>query len=264
MNIYKPNLARIEKIEDITYDSKRFTIKMLEGEFNHRPGQFAEVTVFGVGEAPISISSYPVDGKTFSITVRKVGQVTSALHDLEEGASIGIRGPFGTEWPQEDEMIVVAGGIGLAPMRGILEGAQRDESRKIRLFYGARSPKDIVFIEELPVWDKTHNIEVNATVDVGDDTWKGNVGLIPSLFDKIPVDTSKKVLICGPPIMMFFMIKKLKELGFPDENIIISLERHMQCGVGKCGHCNVGPYYVCKDGPVFNYSKVKDLPELWK
>lgn len=269
-NIYKPMIAKIQEIEDITHDIKSLTILMQE-EFNHQPGQFVEVSVFGTGEVPISISSQPTTGKTFIITVRKVGRVTSKLHKVSEGKFVGIRGPFGTSWPIDKvkgkDLTVVAGGIGLAPLRGVIQMAVQnpDLCNRLTLLYGARSPRDIVFADELKEWDKASNVSVHITVDKGDKTWEGNVGLITTLFDKVAIDhENNAVLMCGPPIMMFFVMKSLHSIGFEDDNIYISLERHMRCGLGKCGHCNIGKYYVCKDGPVFVYSQVKDLPELFK
>jgi NAD(P)H-flavin reductase len=230
-----------------------------------------EVSVFGAGEAPISISSQPTNGKTFTITVRKVGEVTSKLHEMKEGGLIGIRGPFGKAWPIDkvkgEDLTIIAGGIGLAPLRGVIQMAIQDPTlcNHITLLYGARSPKDIAFREELEEWDKASNITVHTTVDAGDETWKGNVGVITTLFDKIEIEPKNNtVLMCGPPIMMFFVMKNLHDIGFRDEDIYVSLERHMRCGLGKCGHCNVGKYYVCRDGPVFVYSKIKALPDVFK
>jgi sulfite reductase subunit B len=270
MNIYKPSIGKIKKIKKITYDTKSFTI-LMQKNFSHQPGQFVEVWAFGAGEAPISISSKPSNANTFTITVRKVGEVTSRLHEMKKGDLIGIRGPFGKAWPIEKakgkDLTIIVGGIGIAPLRGVIKMALQDQKmcNHLTLLYGARSPRDIVFREELEEWKEASNITVHVTVDEGNGRWKGNVGLITTLFDKIDLDPENNmVLMCGPPIMMFFVTKNLREMGFKEEDIYVSLERHMRCGVGKCGHCNIGKYYVCKDGPVFAYSMVKKIPEVFK
>lgn len=238
-----------------------------------RPGQFNMLTVFGVGEAPISISSSAREKGRFAHTVRIVGNVTNALARLEPGQSLGVRGPYGRGWPmdllQGSNILIVAGGIGLAPLRPVIEEVcqNRDAYGHLEILYGARSPGDQIFTADYPRWSSIPGVTLRLAVDTvpaGGDSppWRGAVGPVTTLFgvmESVPENTV--VLTCGPEIMMRFVVKDLLERGFREEQIYLSLERRMECGVSKCGHCLIGPIYVCKDGPVFNYWEIKDLPE---
>lgn len=266
-NPYVPNLAEIIKIKSETPDTSTFRIKISNGsEFKFQPGQFIELTVFGYGEAPISISGGTTSKDSFEITVRKMGEVTSALFRLQEGKTVGIRGPFGHGWPldvmKRKNVLLIGGGIGLAPLRPLIQEIlkNRKDFERVILMYGARTPKDILFKDEFPLWSK--KMEVYRTVDKGEPGWDETVGVVTVLFDEFEVYPEETIAVqCGPPIMMYFVTKKLKELGFPDENIYVSLERRMECGMGICGRCSIGGIYVCKDGPVFSYSTIKGLLE---
>lgn len=267
-NPYIPKIARIINIQDETPDTKTFTIAFTDDKhrFTFSPGQFIELTVFCYGEAPFSISSSPLHEDYFEITVRKMGVVTSALFRLDKNDPVGIRGPLGKGWPIENiygrDVLIIGGGIGIAPLRPLIEYiiANRKKFGNVILMYGARTPQDIVYKDEFPKWSKV--IEVHMTVDVGDETWTGRVGVVTVLFDEIDVDPKETIAVqCGPPIMMHFVTKNLKQLGFPDDHIYLSLERLMKCGMGFCGKCTIGGIYVCRDGPVFSYREIRGLLE---
>jgi len=206
------------------------------------------------------------------ITIMRVGTVTERLHALEPGAGVGIRGPLGQPYPLDKykgrEVLIVGGGVGLAPLRALLFALfeDMDAYKKIIVRYGARTPKDIVYKDAvLKGWDKK-NLDVMLTVDVKDDTWKGNEGVVTTILekDKLSADTKNGVaVVCGPPVMMKFTTFKLLELGYPPESIYLSMEKNMSCGIGKCGHCRIGPYYACKDGPVFTYSMIQSEQKIW-
>lgn len=268
-SIYLPELATIEETSQMTATEKYFRLKLASGkELGHKPGQFVEVSLLGIGEAPISISSSPTMKGAFELVVRKVGNVTGKMHELPAGSKIGIRGPFGSHFPYEEtkgrDLLFVAGGIGLVPARSFINYVidhRKDYGRFIILF-GARSPAERLFTDELKSWAESSDVEFLETVDRGDDTWKGNVGVITTLFPKIAIDPSKTAcVIVGPPIMYRFVLIESKKKSIPDENIYMSLERRMKCGVGKCGHCQINNLYCCQDGPVFRYDQVKPLPE---
>ncbi len=269
-DLYVPEPARILDVVDETSDVKTFALDLDGngggGRFRALPGQFVEVSVAGFGEVPIGIaSSYDRDGR-FDITVRKVGCVTSELHRAHPGEVIGIRGPLGNFFPyslaEDREPIFVAGGIGLPPLRSLIHYmlARPKEYPKITILYGARTPADLVYKEEIKRWQADPRIDFHVTVDIGDDAWSGKVGLVTELFNGIHPDYRNAIaFVCGPPIMIHYVILTLLDLGMPQEMIISTLERHMKCGVGKCGHCAVGHKYVCTDGPVFSYTQIKEL-----
>lgn len=246
-----------------TADVKTFTFTTDDNKpLTYLPGQFFMLVVFGVGEAPFAFSS--IAGKEFQSTIRKAGTVTEALHNLNIGDKIGIRGPFGNPFPLEElkkasAIVIVGGGIGLPPLRSLIQHIHADEFPKLIILYGARTPGDLIYKRKFNTWKKSPKTEMHITVDKGDQTWKGNVGVVTTLFDKITVPEKAKVVTVGPEIMMRFVILKCLELGVQPENIIVSLENRMTCGVGKCGNCAYGKYLVCKDGPVFNYEQVKDI-----
>jgi sulfite reductase subunit B len=268
-SIYLPELATISKVEKLTETEKFFEIKFNSGkDLGHKPGQFVEVSVFGVGEAPISISSSPTKKGSFDLAIRKVGNVTNAIHNLKAGSTVGIRGPFGTCFPYEEtkgkDILFVAGGIGLVPARSFINYVlhNRKDYGRVIIFFGSRSPKERLFLNELADWEKRSDVEYYETVDKGDETWKGNVGVITTLFPKTQVDPAKTYcVVVGPPIMYRFVIKEALDRKIPKEQIIVSLERRMKCGVGKCGHCQINGVYVCQDGPVFKYSDITNLEE---
>ncbi len=269
MTIYKPEIAKINRIEKLTKTESLLDIELLSGKsLGHQPGQFVEVSVFGVGEAPISISSAPSDLAPFQLCVRAIGNVTSAMCSKKPGDKIGIRGPFGKGFELKHfkgkDILFVAGGLGLAPLRSLIWSVlkSRKDYGKVYILYGAKRPQELLFKEELKNWKERKDVEYHVTVDVGDEKWQDNVGVITTLFPYIQFDPAKtQAVIVGPPIMYRFVIRELKNRGIPDEKIWVSLERKMKCGVGKCGHCQINNIYVCQDGPVFNYEKIKNLPE---
>ncbi len=268
-SIYLPSLAEIVRTEQLTKMEKLFEIKLQNGqELEHQPGQFVEVSLFGIGEAPISVSSSPTKKGSFELAVRAVGNVTQALHTLNRGATLGIRGPFGKGFPIEEmkgkDILFVAGGIGLMPLRSLINYVLDNRSHfgRVLVLFGAKTPAEQLFLDELAKWRQSKDMEYWETVDRSDGQWKGNVGVITTLFPKITVDPQKTIaVIVGPPIMYRFAILEAQVKGIPDDQIIVSLERRMKCGVGKCGHCQINHIYVCQEGPVFSYAKIKDLKE---
>jgi sulfite reductase subunit B len=268
-SIYLPSLAEIVRTEQLTKMEKLFEIKLQnDQELGHQPGQFVEVSLFGIGEAPISVSSSPTKKGSFELAVRAVGNVTKTLHTLNRGATLGIRGPFGKGFPIEEmkgkDILFVAGGIGLVPLRSLINYVLDNRSHFGRVFvlFGAKTPAEQLFLDELAKWRQSKDMEYWETVDRSDGQWKGNVGVITTLFPKITVDPQKTIaVIVGPPIMYRFAILEAQVKGIPDDQIIVSLERRMKCGVGKCGHCQINHIYVCQEGPVFSYAKIKDLKE---
>ena len=229
------------------------------------PGQFNMLYVFGVGEVPISISSNPHEPETLVHTTRAVGNVTKAMWRLNAGDLIGIRGPYGTSWPVEiapgNDVVLVAGGIGLAPLRPVLYHflEHREKYGKIVLLYGTRTPDDILFKNELKKWRSRFDLETHITVDRAVGSWRGNVGVVTNLIGKAPFDPLNTLAyICGPEIMMRFTAFALLKRGVVDERIFVSMERNMKCGIGLCGHCQMGSEFICKDGPVYRYDKIKD------
>ena len=268
-SLYLPEIATIEKVSTMTATESYFKIKLDSGkELGHQPGQFVEVSLLGIGEAPISVSSSPTMKGGFELVVRKVGNVTGVMHGLKAGAKVGIRGPFGTNFPFAEtkgrDILFVAGGIGLVPARSFINYVldNRKDYGRVMILFGARTPADRLFTDELSAWAKRSDVEFLETVDRGDDTWKGNVGVITTLFPKIDIDPWKTAcVIVGPPIMYKFVIIEAKKKDIADSDIYMSLERRMKCGVGKCGHCQINQYYCCQEGPVFTYEQVKPLPE---
>lgn len=270
-SLFMPKLATLKTVRPMTATETYFDIKLDSGnELGHKPGQFVEVSVFGTGEAPISVSSSPTKKGSFELVVRKVGNVTSALHAMPSGSTVGIRGPFGTSFPIEEykgkDVLIVAGGIGLVPARSFINYIldHRKDYGRLIIFFGARTPADRLFTDELVAWAQRKDVEFLETVDRGNASWTGNVGVITTLFPKIEFDAKKTMCtIVGPPIMYRFAIIEAKKKGLPDDYITVSLERRMKCGVGKCGHCQINNLYCCKDGPVFNYAQVKDYSEAF-
>jgi NAD(P)H-flavin reductase len=235
-----------------------------------RAGQFMDISVPGSGEAPFTPSSNHNTSEKLDFTIMSAGRVTKLLHGLSVGDMVGLRGPYGTAYPiggwTGREVFIVGGGVGLAPLRALLYALFNDAKsyKKIYVRYGSRTSKDIAYKTEIDSWKKRENTDVETTVDVGDETWKGNVGLVTTILKTPGIDVNTAVgVVCGPPIMMKFVTFKLLDIGLKPENIYLSMEKNMSCGIGKCGHCRLGPYYACKDGPVFTYDKLKDLPNIW-
>lgn len=271
-NIYLPHLTKIAELRRETPDTLTFRLRLadpgLARTFTFRPGQFVEVSVFGVGEAPIGFASGSANGDGFEITVKAMGSVTRALQTLQPGDWVGIRGPFGNSFPYEaakgQDILIIGGGIGLPPLRSLIEAIlqEREAFGKITILYGARTPTDRVYKEELDRWKNRVDLLVLETVDVGDESWTGPVGVVTTLFKQIAPDPLRTIAYtCGPPIMIKFVIQDLLRMGFAEDRIVSTLERYMKCGVGKCGHCTIGHMYVCVDGPVFTYQQIKGLPE---
>lgn len=270
---YVPVTCTVEEIADLTPAEKLFRIRLPGGRpLGHQPGQFVQVSLLGMEEAPISISNSPTRGNdTFELAIRKVGLVTSALHALQPGATVGIRGPFGTPFPVEDlrgkDLLFISGGCGLAPMRSVIQYCEdhRTDYGRMTIIYGARSPQDMMFKEEVRAWESSDVIDCQHTVDTSPPTpdgscYSGKVGLITTLIPPLKLDSSKTVaMVVGPPIMYKFVIRELLEKRISESQIIVSLERYMRCGVGKCGHCVIEHKYCCIDGPVFWYSEIKKL-----
>ena len=271
IDIYLPDSATLLETEPMTQSEKYFKFRYDDdGDHAYQPGQFMEVSLPGIGEVPISISSSPTrngDG-TLEMVIRKTGSVTGALHTLEPGAKVGLRGPFGTTFPVEAmkgrSVLFVTGGIGLVPVRSAINYVidNRDDYKDVTVLFGTRSPSERLFTKELQQWDARDDITFAETVDVGDSSWTGNVGVITTLIPEVSIDAiNTTVIVCGPPVMYKFVLLELRKLNVPYDNIYLSLERHMRCGVGKCGHCQINALYVCQDGPVFNYGEVADLKE---
>lgn len=269
-SLYLPIQARIAAVRPMTAMEKLFTIELPGGmSLGHRPGQFVSVSRLGVGEAPISISSSPSRSNGgFELCVRRAGDLTGVLHGLQSGDTIGVRGPFGTGFPYErfrgKDILFAPGGLGLAPLRSLINQVldERAHFGRVILLYGARSPAELLFTDELEAWQARGDMEVHLTVDRGDDTWKGNVGVITTLFPKIEVHARNTVAVTvGPPVMYRFVLMELLGKGLSEGNIWLSLERRMKCGVGKCGHCQINNVYTCQSGPSFSYAEIKHLEE---
>ncbi len=258
----------IRRIRKETFDT--FSLELESGRsgggFAFSPGQFNMLYVYGIGEVPISISGDPTGKKVLIHTTRAVGTVTRAMWKLKAGDTLGIRGPYGTGWPVEkavsNDIVIVAGGIGLAPLRPVIYHAlaNRDKYGKVVLLYGARTPEDILFWKELEKWRSRFDMEIHITVDRATGNWRGNVGVVTNLISRSPFDPRYCIaMVCGPEIMMRFTILELQKRGISDESIYISMERNMKCGIGLCGHCQLGSSFVCKDGPVYNYGQFKEI-----
>lgn len=236
-----------------------------------RPGQFSMLWVFGVGEMPISISGDPALHNRLVYTVRSVGQATHSLVNQRVGNGVGVRGPFGTGWPVEAargrDVIVVAGGIGLAPLRPVIYQVlqNRKDYGRLVILYGGRSPRDLLYRQELAKWTRNSETQVLVTVDYGGLSWRGHVGVVTTLFKYSRLHPARSVaMVCGPEIMMRFVIRELEAAGLSRDDIYLSMERNMNCAVGFCGHCQYGPHFICKDGPVFRYEQVRALLEKYE
>ncbi len=270
-SLFLPKLAELLKVEPLSEKEKLFQLRLKDGSrLNHKPGQFVEVSVLGIGEAPISISSSPTRDDSFELVVRMVGNLTGALHRLQPGDTVGIRGPFGNGFPVSEllkrDLLFVAGGIGLCPLRSMIQHAidKREQFGRIILLYGCRQPAEQLFRGELGEWRQRPDIEILESVDrcPVDVAWEGSVGVITTLFPQVSIDPGKTTaLVVGPPVMYRFVVAECLKQGIAKERILLSLERRMKCGMGFCGHCQINNRYVCQDGPVFSYAELSRLGE---
>lgn len=268
-----PASYRVRRLRRETDDT--FTLELQpangNGGFAFAPGQFNMLYLFGVGEVPISISGDPAKREVVFHTTRRVGTVTRAMAGLKPGDVLGVRGPFGSHWPVEEaegnDVVIVAGGIGLAPLRPSLYHilSRRDKYGRVVLLYGARTPADMLYRKELEQWRARFDLEVYATVDRAHAGWRGNVGVVTALIPRVPFDPLNTLaMVCGPEIMMRFTVAELQKRGVALDAIYLSMERNMKCAIGFCGHCQYGPTFICKDGPVFRYDRVKDWLSKWE
>jgi len=264
---YQVKVGTILKTKMLTELEKYFEIKLDGPELKYDPGQFVMISVPGVGEAPISICSSPTKKGAFDLVVRKAGALTGVLHRLDAGAIVGIRGPFGRGFPTKElqgkDLVMIGGGCGNIPLHGLIDYCMNERKNygKIDILLGCKTPSSMLFTDEFDSWTK-NGAKLEATVDQTENGWKGRVGLITKLIPDVEMDPAKTyAVIVGPPIMYKFVIQELKKKNLPDEQIIVSLERHMKCGVGKCGHCQIGDVYCCQDGPVFTLAEVRDKYE---
>ena len=272
-SIYAPELATITEVKELTSTEKQFNIKIDDAAkraaFNFLPGQFVELTIFGVGEAPFSIPSSPNNKEFFELCVRNIGSVSGALHRMQAGAKVGIRGPFGKgyfpyEKMKNNNVVIVAGGLGMAPVRSLLLQILEDRQsyKGVTLIYGCVDPQSMLYKDEIYELRKRNDIDIKLTVDKADDSWEDAVGVCTNLIPQLqyaPEDTY--LIVCGPPVMYKFVIIELEEKKYKPENIFLSLERRMECGVGKCNHCHIGDKLACVDGPVFSLWEIKNLKE---
>jgi NAD(P)H-flavin reductase len=273
-NPYLPYPARIETVavENDARDIKSFRLAFQDGAgaaFSHLPGQFAELSLPGVGEAPFGIASSPTEGASLLFSVKRVGLFTAELHSLEPGAPVGVRGPLGKPFPWERmtgrNLVIVGGGFAFTTLRAVITQVLHPDHRSrfgsVLIIYGARTPGELMYRDELAEWQKRDDIDVHLTVDKSENGWDQHVGVVPAVLEKLkPGPENALALICGPPVMIRFTLASLDALGFPDDAIVLSLEMRMKCGIGKCGRCNIGGKYVCKDGPVFTRQELKSLP----
>lgn len=276
INPYLPRLAKIEKVavENEIGDLKTFEVSFLNDkdfdDFKYIPGQFVEISSFGIGEAPFGVASSPTEKNMIKFSVKKVGKVTTHLHDLDEGELLGVRGPLGNGFPLDrmkgKDIVIVGGGFAFTTLRAliiyILNPENRGKFKDLTVVYGAREPGELMYKEELKSWEEREDINLVLTVDKGDKVWKKKVGLVPSVLKEVaPKSMNAISVVCGPPIMIKFTFPVLTELGFTPDTIITSLEMRMKCGIGKCGRCNVGSKFVCLDGPVFTLAQLEELPK---
>ncbi|MBP7053212.1 MAG: FAD/NAD(P)-binding protein [Phycisphaerae bacterium] len=268
-DIYLPQLATVADISQMNATEKYLRLTMDGGQFDFLPGQFVEVSIAGIGEAPITISSSPTQKNGIELVVRKIGNVSGAIHNLQKGSKLGIRGPLGKGiYPVEEakgkNVVFVCGGLGLVPQRSFINYVfdNRSDYGDVAILQGTKNQDMRLFTSEIDAWSKRGDVQVLETLDEGNPAWKGHVGVVTKLIRKVEMDLkSAKILVCGPPVMYKFVLMALEEYDVPHNNIFVNLERKMKCGVGKCGHCQINNVYVCMDGPVFRYSDLASLPE---
>ncbi len=268
--LYKPVKATLTKVIVESPSIKTFVLKP-EKEFHFKTGQFIELILEGIGEAPFTPSSSPLVKDQLEVTIMKAGFVTGKIHNLEKGTVMGIRGPYGRGYPMEElygkEVLVVGGGCGFAPIRSLLYNieAEKDRIKKLIFCYGSKTPEDCIYKRYIDHLRGVDKFEVLRSVDKADETWEETEGVVTTLLNDISVNVENSVaVVVGPPIMMKFSVQKLLEMSYPENKIFLSMEKNMSCGLGKCGHCMMGKYFVCKDGPVFSYDEIKDQPDIWK
>ncbi len=267
--LYQPLSAKIEDIIIENSQVKTFVLSFTDLEygrsFTFEPGQFMMLSVPHHGEAPISIASSPAQRGTLRLSVRRAGKLTTALLELEEGAVVGLRGPYGKAFAMREfvhkDLLFVAGGIGLAPLRSVIETclAERERYGKITILFGSRTPSDIAFQQDIDNWRRQPGVRCLLTVDQGEPGWQENIGLVTTLFDEARISPAHTALVCGPPLMIRAVLAELSRRGLRDENIITTMERHMKCGVGVCRHCHLDDKLVCVDGPVFNLAQLRNM-----
>ncbi|HOD52182.1 MAG TPA: FAD/NAD(P)-binding protein [Candidatus Hydrogenedentes bacterium] len=269
-NPYRLIRTQVLEVTTETPTIKTFRLKPDE-EIRFQAGQFIDLTVPGAGEAPFTPSSRASDTAEIAVSVMRVGKVTAQIHALKAGDIVGLRGPYGSAYPLDEfagrEVLVVGGGCGFAPLRSLMYSLFDMSGQFKRLFFrgGCRKPGELLYRDEMKSWGERDDLDLLLTVDEGDETWDGRVGLVTAILDDVPMNFTKGVaIVCGPPIMMKFATQKVLAMGFRPENIFLSMEKNMSCGIGKCGHCRLGVYYCCKDGPVFRYSQIRDFPGIWE
>lgn len=252
----------VSDVKNIKTFILQFTDEQKQATFDFTPGQFVQVSVPGVGEAPISINSSLTEDHSFALCVEKKGRVTSALFELEEGSTVGVRGPYGNGFPLDrmkgKNLLFVAGGIGLAPLRSAIDYVthQRKDYGKVQIMYGDKTANCLLFLRHFDKWDE--HFDMNVICEEAEEEWTGEEGVVTDLLDRVYLNPKNSVaLTCGPPIMYKFVIPEIRKIGFAEEDIFLSLERRMECGLGNCRRCNVGEYFVCQDGPVFSYKEIK-------
>ena len=271
-NPYRPWPARITSITELTATETLFEFRFIDDcireAFHHEPGQFVELSLFGVGEAPISISSSPTKRGFIELCVRRAGRFTERLHQMQCGEIVGIRGPFGRGFPLEamrgHDVLLVAGGLGIAPLRSLINNIhdERSDFGKVTIIYGSRNPSEVMFRHQFEMWRHRKDFDLYLTVDHADDSWDGEVGLVTRPFANLQIDADNTFgALCGPPVMYRFVVEEMRKKHISYDRIYMSFERHMKCGVGKCGHCQIGHQYCCIDGPVFNYWEAKNIQE---
>ena len=271
-NPFVPYLATLKSAVELTPDVKLLSVELtdpaIQAGFDYKPGQFAFLSAFGEGEAPFGIVSLPQRKDGLEFAVRLIGTVTRALHELEPGDTLGVRGPFGNYFPLEEymgkDMVIIGGGIGMAPLRPVINTIldHRNDYGKLLIINGARTPQDLVFAPEFKTWMEAPRTKLELTVDRGDERWSGRVALVPDVVREVSPSPDNAIAItCGPPIMIRFTLTVLRELGFKDPQIVTTLEAKMKCGMGKCARCNVGEKYVCRDGPVFTMEQISQFLE---
>ena len=271
-NPMRPYLGTLVGVKDLATDIKLFQVELNDSQarerFTYLPGQFAFLSAFGIGEAPFGLASIASRGTALDFAVAQVGTVTAALHAMEEGSIVGVRGPMGNCFPLDEikgkNVIVLGGGIGGAPLRPVIHTIldQREDYGHLTILWAARDPSLLVFTDEYDDWRAAPRTDLHLTVDQGDESWTDNVGLITELLEKVaPSHENAVTITCGPPIMIKFVMLTLKKLGFTDEQMITTLEAKMKCGIGKCGRCNLGEKFVCVDGPVFTYTEISQFLE---